>query len=161
MFPNLVELDLSFTDLTDLSHLFKLSGRPTLKKLHLRKVLLNYDTGFVNNYVNLEEIDLSWCDSRNSSVFLPIQQFTALRKLEKIILSGLNLNSSYLDTHLNFSFFPNLKYLDLSDNRLTEFSESTLVALTSVVHLDLRGNLLAKFNFSAAFSYLTKLQSID
>jgi Leucine-rich repeat (LRR) protein len=118
MLPSLVELDLGCNDLSYFTSFFDYKNI-NLKKLLLQGSILNSDLAFLNNHVNLVELDLT---SALSVKWLGQQIFGKFTKLEVLKLGNLSLNYSYLDKFIKIAVFTKLVYLDLSRNNLEYFT---------------------------------------
>jgi Leucine-rich repeat (LRR) protein len=102
---NLIELDLSFNNLTSLASFFQHTNS-NLRKLWLQSSILNMDLNFLNNFKNLNELDLS------SASFINWQTskllFNQLTNLKVLKMRDLNLNYSFIDKQVNVSRFRSL-----------------------------------------------------
>jgi hypothetical protein len=134
----LIELDLSYDNMTDTKSFFEYKNVNFLRKLFLQGTILGSTLHFLNKHVNLVEIDLSsalqikW---DNRTIFSQLTNLTVLK------LRDLNLSSWYMEKYLDMSNLPNLARLDLSSNRLEYFSLN-LRKSSNLKYLSLANNFL-------------------
>jgi Leucine-rich repeat (LRR) protein len=152
--PSLVELDLSYNNLTNLISFFQYRNT-NLKKLYLQGSILDYSLNFLSNFTNLVELDLS---STLSVKWLnQTPQFNKLNKLEVFILRNLNMGSALVEK-LMFQLhqIKVLSYLDLSGNNI-EYFNTSLSFMINLRYLSLANNSLRLLNFNLLPLFLNML----
>jgi Leucine-rich repeat (LRR) protein len=144
--PSLVELDLSFNNLSAYTASLLGYRNKLLTKFSIQNSFLSTDLSFLNNFTNLVDVNLG------SSVSRPTQSLLrSLNYVEVMRLNGLKQNSSFLS---NIRLTKNLEYLDLSFNELEYFPASLFVRYSiKLRYLNLRNNLLKDFIFDLRFLY--------
>ncbi len=111
---NFMKLDMSFNDLSQVSTQFNFKSL-RMKRPWLQNSILNSNLSFLQNFVNLIELDLSSA----MSIYWPNKTiFNLLTRLQVLKLANLGLDSEYLDKYIQISNMKFLIYLDLSQNRL-------------------------------------------
>ncbi|PWA68880.1 leucine-rich repeat protein [Artemisia annua] len=97
--------------------------------------------GFFQNMTSLEFLDLSYFNfslSRNSTNFL-----STIHYFPKMRLSSCGLHNMHLSpNHLNFTAISIIQHLDLSHNLIGRRFPSVLTNMSSLLSLDLAGNML-------------------
>ena len=131
-FSKFIELDLSFNQI-EMWNQSRISKSIQRLKLENVQFVNNLTFDFFLNKILLAEIDLS----KNNFDF---KILNVLSKLERLVLRNVNLESM---TQIDFQNFPQLSYLDLSFNKLTDLKWESFKNLLKLVHLDLSYNQIS------------------
>lgn len=141
-FENLQTLNLSENSIKSFESFQNLKCRQTLKNLDLTgNELSSIPASSFKNLPSIRKLQMA----RNKISFIDSFSFANyLRDLVELDLSENLIEDSSIE-FLLFASLPNLKALNLDQNKLTMFSRQLIIKLYSLERLSLRGNFLKSF----------------
>lgn len=111
------------------------------------------ETLFITNFVNINEISITFCDIENAD----LKCLEILKYLERLDLSN---NRIKVIDDLTTTSMPSLKYLNLSKNIIIKIDYSLLKCFNKLEILDLSFNELNELNFQVLNNQMDDLKEI-